>query len=242
MLPPFNYFPQRPGRFRERLRTVPDDALFAAHLGQFHRIDANCTDDSYAAVGAELRSADAVTLVLPADNDFQNCPDPDRAWESWTRWLLRDEDDAALGLARQRPARPENFSLRVNDVLVVGLTLVGGVLPSDEVQSTRMRENLEWTISRLDDDVRGVVVLGHSPPLPRHRTFFGPLAEVWPADVPLVYVHGGGGATAATTRLGHREDWWRVQTGFGASAPARLRVTVNGSGTGIPFLFEFEES
>ena len=113
----------------EDLSSLPPDVEFVVHLGDVSLAAASgCATSVYEEAAETMRASSAPVLVLPGNDDWNDCPDPGAAWKDWKTNLNRFEDnfdDAPTNVERQFE-RSENFSFLRGGVLFVGVHLTGG--------------------------------------------------------------------------------------------------------------------
>jgi len=199
---------QESGAFSDFLKnSLADETSFFAHLGNFQDASATlCQESRYRNVAMLFRDSPVINFVLPGQEDWANCPDPDMAWEFWEGNFLYFEN--AFGhrpdtnVARQI-RRLENFAFVENGVLVLGLHVVEGRMAQDtatpfEETDERNSDNLEWVrymTADLGRRARAVVVLGNAHPgLPMNKGFFEEMSTFLQVyGKPAAYVHANSG-------------------------------------------------
>lgn len=159
------------------------DDLFGVHVGDImsgsesRRND--CDRSEYRAVEEMLtKKCPIPILMLPGDNDWTECADPDEGWTYWDQsfnllewsWAARKNftqaqlqqtraGDATAtsqlnpyefpGKVERQAKRMENFAFVHENVLFFGLNLVKDSYSSDE-RMARMEDNIEWVREQLD--------------------------------------------------------------------------------------------
>jgi len=225
---------------RQQIADLPHEATFLIHLGDIKSGASSCNDDVYANVAGLMRRSETPVFIIPGDNEWNDCRDPDAAWLLWEKHFLRFDEHWGhkLDVARQ-PGRQENFALIVGHVLVIGVNVAGGHVHDQAEWTARHAQCLAWIAEQFKahaGNFQSVVVLGHARPTPKQQDFFDGLnAQVEKAGVPVLYLHGDG------------HDWLydrpfpaanilRIQVDQGGKAPP-LKVTVYPD-TDHPFVYD----
>lgn len=213
---------------------------FVVHLGDIKTGRTPCVAAVYENVAALLRRSPRPLFILPGDNEWNDCADPEAAWRLWTASFSRFEQAWPLPFqVRRQPGRDENFAFVYRDVLFIGLNLVGGRVQDEEEWRRRHGDNLDWVRAQLaagGAGVRRAVVFGHARPSRSHAEFFRDLeAEARRFGGPVLYAHGDGHHWKRNPLVpeGHVEA---VQVDDGNRAPP-VKVTVS-SDPGRPFSFD----
>ena len=215
-----------------QIAELPRDAEFVIHLGDIKTGNTPCDETVYAKVSGLLGQSAARLFIIPGDNEWNDCADPDAAWQLWRRHFGRFEErwPGGFGIFRQLE-REENFSFVRNRVLFLGLNLVGGRVHDAEEWRRRHAENLDWVrrnLRQFGDEVSAVVLFGHVNPVPVHDDFFtGFVEEATARKKPFLYLHGDG----------HR---WIHDRPFAAKNV--LRVQVDQGGIAPPVLVDVTDN
>lgn len=107
--------------------------------------------------------------IFPSDTD---CEFPDTAFSYWREYLLNYEtrywDPSPLrSVSRQAPDHAENFSFFSNEIIFVGINMVGGTVHDNQEWAQRHAANLEWVESAYNTygaEARVMVVFAHAAP------------------------------------------------------------------------------
>jgi hypothetical protein len=224
--------------FRDELATLPADAApFVVHLGNIQNSAVTlCPPVTYLAAKSLLLISPIPMLLLPGEHDWNDCPFPATSWQTWQHFFTQFEDNFSHNFSVQRPAdRLENFAMVQNNVLILGLHLVGG----------RVDDTAEWHRRHVDDvqfvqdqvsqngNVRAVVLLGNARPCPQTSEFFTTVKSTLQSlQKPVVYIHANSGignveqyspfsdvsnVMAVQAPLGGENPLLRVSVGFGSS-------------------------
>lgn len=237
------YSPEEDSSLPEQIENIPKDAEFVVHLGDIKTGKTPCDEAVYRKVFAMLSQCEAPVFIIPGDNEWNDCGDPDQAWQYWTKYFGRFDRrwSHRLPVFRQLE-REENFSFVTGDVLFIGLNLLGGRVHDDAEWRTRHAADLEWTRRNLEtfgEKVTSVVVFGHAKPNENHADFFDAFVEDAKAfEKPILYLQGDGHRWIHDRPFA-AENILRVQVDQGGIAPP-LKVTVTDDAR-QPFLFDRRE-
>lgn len=181
------------------LRTTDGD--FFIHLGDINLATVTrCNVGVYEDAGSILKASPVPVVVLPGNNDWNDCPKPDIAFNYWMEHMNRFEEKfvhTPLLLGRQL-ARDENFAFLRKGVLFIGLNLVDGTVQSEDEWSRRHLDNVHWVEKNLNlysaPDYRAIVILGHAPPNAKVGDFFWPILDDLRQIIkPVLYIHANNG-------------------------------------------------
>jgi len=242
----------------------PDKGSFLFHLGDvISGDDTLCTRSSYRNAASVLKESPIPVVLLPGNEDWNDCPNPRDAFENWMMHLNRFEENfdksditsagenentplPSSAMVERHLARDENFAILLDDVLIIGVHLVNGKVPSQRQWDLREQDNVQWVEEQLSrqrsfsensnkSSYRAVVLLGHAPATSTVGDFFWPVQEdLVLADVPVLYLHanydGKSGVVkyvpfekhlpkmvAAQMPVGSVNGITRVQVGFGSN-------------------------
>jgi len=191
------YAPEEDLLLPKQIAGLPAEAEFVIHVGDIKQGKVACTEDIYSKVAGMLSTSKPPVFIIPGDNEWNDCGDPDDAWKMWDQHFMhfdkRWEHD--FDVARQKN-RPENFSFTRGGVLFIGLNLLGGRVHDQLEWEKRHRQNLRWvqkTIKQAGDNISSVVIFGHARPAGKHDDFFSPFVKFGQEfDKPILYLHGDG--------------------------------------------------
>lgn len=188
-----------------QLRTLPvrGGTSFLVHLGDWNSPYATrCDEQSYQDVQALFSNSSIPVYFIPGDNDFNDCPNPEQAMSFWHEYLMDYqsrywEEPSQWALARGAPNNyPENFAFSYNDILFVGINLVGGVVHNATEWETRHEANLDWIDANYEehkDTMKAFVLFAHADPdVPSNSGFYEPFKQRVKKDynkVPVVLIH-----------------------------------------------------
>lgn len=221
------YAPAEDELLKQQIAELPEETEFVIHVGDIKRgMSVPCEEQVYAKVAGILAASARPVFIIPGDNEWNDCRDPDAAWGLWEGHFRRFDErwSHRLGVFRQLE-REENFSFTRNGVLLIGLNLVGGRVHDRDEWRRRQAENLDWVcrnLRRFGRESSALVVFGHAGPSASHNDFFtGFVQEAARFEKPVLYLHGDG----------HR---WVYDRPFAAKNV--LRVQVDQGGIAPPLL------
>lgn len=215
---------------QRQLANLNTESVFAVHLGDIKTGIMPCAENWYRHVADILRQSPKRLFIIPGDNEWNDCFDPEEAWTLWTRYFLRFDAQwpSSIHVVRDERHR-ENFAFVSNGVLCVGLNLVGGTVLDPIAWSVRDRDAIQWIETQWrhkKQPVSHLVIFGHALPDRNHRTFFLMLNRMAHSfEKPILYIHGDG----HNWRQEHpflADNIWRVQVAQGGRAnPITVTVT-----------------
>jgi len=183
----------------------PRDGDFLIHLGDISRASTSlCTFSVYDDAAALLKQSPLPVIVLPGDNDWNDCPMPEAAFDYWMEKLNKFEsnfDTASLSnfpSVNRQVGRDENFAFLHKGVLFIGIHLVDGTVQSEREWSLRDSENLQWVEEQLNlyelDEYRSIVMFGHAGYSSKVGDFFWPaMDDLKRVNKPVLYLHANDG-------------------------------------------------
>ncbi len=224
---------------RRDIQQLPERSEFLVHVGDIKRGAAPCDETHYETIARLLQRSKTPAFILPGDNEWNDCEDPEQAWQYWRKHLFQLDQHWNAWPVQRQPERQENFRFQRGGVLFIGINLVGGRVHDAAEWRRRHLDDLHWIQKSLDSDgrkTRAVVVLGHAAPAKSHDDFF-PEFERLAREYgkPMLYLHGDGHAWKQDQPWKAR-NLWRVQVDRGGIAPP-VQVTVTVANDD-PFVFD----
>lgn len=152
------------------------DAHFAIHLGNIHDASTACDSTTYTRVADLIEDASPLTVfILPGEEDWNNCDDPDDAWDAWMstfelynqRWDSSSIVDGETVQVYREKYQLENWGFVAKGVLFLGVHIVNGIVPDQFEFRQRNKLNIEWIkgMSKHHESViRAVVICGNAQP------------------------------------------------------------------------------
>ena len=225
---------------------------FLIHLGDVVG-DASvtmCTMGGYQDAANLLKQSPIPVFIIPGDNDWNNCPDPNNALNHWMDELNRFEDyfdkadNTNFPIVRRQLARSENFSFLHKGVLFMAFHLVDGKVQNESEWSLRIAEDVAWMDQELNefgvDEYRAIVILAHAAPTPKIGDFVWPLKKnMMKLKKPVLYLHANDGGEGMLEYTPFPEDLpfltaVRMEKGYKAP-PTQVSIEAGPK----PFVFNF---
>jgi hypothetical protein len=209
---------------------------FMVHLGNIQESRVTlCQSSRYTDVAEMLQNSPMPMFVLPGEEDWSNCPDPNAAWDSWYEaFAYFDSNFDKPFQVQRRVDREENFAFVNEGVLFIGVHVVNGRIVDEIDQEARNAANFDWIFKRVqenENDVRAIVVFGNARPgHPQNEDFFTKIVSFLDVfGIPAAYIHGNSGdGGVEEVAFKNAKNVVSVQAQNGGQA-APLRITV-GSG------------
>ena len=201
------------------------------HVGDIKSGRTPCDEDVYIKVAGYLKVLNVPTFIVPGDNEWNDCPDPETAWSYWVKYFMGFEKNWKMDLKIDRqPECEENFAFISKDVLFIGLNLVGGIIHDSSEWKTRHKKNADWInfqFSENKDGVRAAVILAQANPDEKHTDFMTRfLSAAVEFGKPIIFIHGDGHEWI------YEESWLksniiRIQVDKGGIAPPVKLITLD---------------
>ena len=209
------------------------NALFMVHVGDIKSGAEPCLEEKYRLTAEWLQAMDIPVYIVPGDNEWVDCTDPDQGWSYWNAHLLHLEQQfCGTPPMEYQSSRPENFAFVQDFVLFVGVNVVAGS-PDDA-----MVESADWVEAQLAAKrgrVRAAVVFSQAGPSSSRDLFFDRFtAAVAAFGVPVLLVHGDGHSWEYDAPF-LVPNLTRVQLERTTSPPVHLTVTTDMT---RPFVYE----
>lgn len=234
------YTPEEYPLLKQQLDELPRESEFVVHVGDIKPGKDPCIEATYQDVAAILAKSPCPLLIIPGDNEWNDCTNPDEAWPLWTKHFKRFEEKWKYDLRINRQEkRDENFAFVRSDVLFIGINIVGGRVHDANEWAQRHAENLEWTRANFEKyrhSIKSAVIFGHAFPLKVHDDYFKGLNTI-AVDFkkPILYLHGDGHRWIRN-RPFDAQNILRIQVDQGGIAPP-IKITVTDDPT-EPFVVD----
>ncbi|HYM80621.1 MAG TPA: IPT/TIG domain-containing protein, partial [Candidatus Limnocylindria bacterium] len=206
---------------------------FMVHVGDIKSGSMACTQGWYVDVAGYLKMLAVPTFIIPGDNEWNDCSNPDQAWGYWVQHFNEFEKNfCGAPVAERQSVRHENFAFVRNGVLFIGINLVGGSVHNQSEWNTRMQQDADWVDQQFDanvSQVRAAVVFGHTTiGNAHHDLFFNQFrADAAAFAKPVMYVHGDGHAWRFD-RPWPEQNIQRMEVDNGAAEdPVQVTVTMD---------------
>ncbi|UCE03716.1 MAG: tandem-95 repeat protein, partial [Candidatus Latescibacterota bacterium] len=164
---------------------------FVVHVGDIFGGSEPCTEDRYERMVTWLTGLAVPTFIIPGDNEWVDCADPDEGWFFWEKHLMGLEQKfCGVPNVEHQPVRPENFVFVQSGVLFIGINLVAGAPDETMVDAAAwVRDNLQLARAA----VRSAVVFSQAGPSGSRDMFFDPfLVDAAAFGKPILFIHGDG--------------------------------------------------
>ena len=180
------------------LAAVSSGDEFFIHVGDIKSGSTSCSQSVYNNVSDLLKTSLIPVFIVPGDNEWNDCPNPDTAWKHWEKHFTHFEDNWDHGFhVTRHSVRPENFAFVENGVLFIGINLVGGDVHDAAEWTQRMTEDANWVnqnFNAFGNQVTTSVVFGHAFPDPnggaREQFAQDFVAASQAFDKPILYLMG----------------------------------------------------
>jgi hypothetical protein len=181
------------------LSMLSNDGDFLVHLGNIQDSSVSfCSKSRYAMAESILKTSPLPTFVLPGQEDWANCPDPEHSLKRWREHFVQfDEHFTFPQQVYRNSDYPEIYAMLHSGVLFVGLHLVSGPMMDSGEWSDRRKSMLNFYFGMANmhkDEFRAIVLMGNSRPTPQIEKFFTDLFKsLEPVGKPVAYIHANSG-------------------------------------------------
>lgn len=222
--------------------SVTDEDMFLLHVGDLMRARTTlCARRNYQFIEDVFTQElpNLPVLLIPGDNDWNDCPDPDIAWQYWEDHFMAFERNYMgvrpyLPLVERQPERQENFGFVLNGVLIIGLNQVAGL--DDIGYEERLEHNIMWIDEQVHKytmaSIRLCIIFAHSSK--GARVFRHAQRVLSGYSFPTLVLKGDGHTFDVSNNLrdvGQDFGWDLfkvVQVNRGGEAPP-IRITIQGT-------------
>ena len=226
-----------------QVRNIDSDCEFLVHLGDIRdgQYYDECIEESYTNASRIMRQSDAPVIMGIGDNEYNDCSNPDEAFDLWHTtfdgFLDEHWPDNDLGVSSQS-GRSENVFFIRRFTLFIVLNLVGGRIHDEEEWDERLTGNFEWTKSLIEEYVFSqreanlVVVMGHADNVLNTRPFFNNMRN---------YIQNELGNTVPILHVNGDTHYWNHQPKY-LGQSNWLRITVDGETKKPPLMVMVDSS
>src|SRR3954471_23361888 len=157
-------------QLKRQVREIPLESEFVIHLGdiQKNQHEVPCGEAKYELVEKILSRSPRPLFIIPGDNEYNDCINPDEAWSYWVKHLMRfDQRWPTRFRVFRQLEREENFAFVHNGVLFVSIFLVSGRVHDKEEWNRRHEQDMRWietTLQIFKDRVSSAVIFSHALP------------------------------------------------------------------------------
>ncbi|MFQ5639638.1 MAG: IPT/TIG domain-containing protein, partial [bacterium] len=214
---------------------------FLVHVGDIISGNQTCDEVRYVEMEDALKGLAVPAFIVPGDNEWSDCKNPDKAWGYWTKHLLGIEASFCSPLFVERQSvREDTFAFVHKGVLVIGINIPAG---SSANQTKRLQDNADWVKEHFQNNksqVRAAIILGQAGPNAKRAIFFDQFVPAAAAfGKPVLYMHGDGHSWKLNNPFGE-SNMVRVQVARGnaSNPPVHVTVTMDTQSPSSTFLFE----
>jgi chitodextrinase len=198
-------------------RKSPSRLFF--HVGDIKSQSEQCPEFYYQQTHDIMAQLAVPSFILPGDNEWNDCADPDAAWALWEAWFTDFEQNfCGLPAVEAQAVRHENLAFVRDGVLFIGLNLVGGSAPDRDAWDERLQDDADWVEVQFTSkapQVRAAVVLAHAERSGSRDLFFDQFdASAAAFGKPVLFIHGD------------THDW-AYNTNWGAPNVSRISIERN---------------
>jgi len=177
------------------------ESMFVVHVGDIKAGATACDEAVYTDVSGLLNDFSITTFSILGDNEYNDCADPAQARGYWDDHFLNMHENWSFGpTVTKQATREENFSWVQNDVLYIGVNVVGSSVHDAAEWATRLQDDADWLTAKFNehgDDVYAAVVFGHANIADFGPVKFEPFTNPMRAaaasfEKPVLYIHGDG--------------------------------------------------
>src|SRR4051812_43059856 len=223
------------GQLRRQVKEIPRESEFVIHVGdiQKNQKQVACGEAKYELVAQILSKSPRPLFIIPGDNEYNDCINPDEGWAFWVKHLMRfDQRWQHQFRVFRQVEREENFAMVHKGVLFVSIFLVSGGVHDKEEWARRHEQDMQWieaTMRAFKDQVRCAVIFSHA--FPTAALHPGCAARISAAagafGKPVLFLQGDGHKWLYDHPFTNKSIL-RVQVDMGAIAPPVLvRITDN---------------
>jgi len=176
-----------------RHNALEPSPLFVAHVGDIKAYDDPCDSELFGGVATTLGVFDVPVLMVPGDNEYNDCDDPPAALALWRTTFIPLAEGMPGAVARQ-DVRSENFAFVEGGVLFVGVNVVGGSVHDAKEWAQRLDEDADWLEARFVEHaavIDAAVVISHATLGEGHGEFLTRFrAASATLNKPVLYLQG----------------------------------------------------
>ena len=232
----------------------PKQCRFLIHLGDLQKGKELCTRERFERTAKTLRKSPVPVFVIPGDNDWNDCTNPQEGWELYQEIFNGFESKHWKNDFRisRLAGRDETFTFEDGGVLFIGTHLVARPVLDAAEWTERLTEQVNWVmnvvrdyVARLAPNKGRVVLFGHAFPEPVHDEFFVPLQNFIQNELnnetPFAYYQGDFHFWQVEENFRDQSSWIRIQlAGEGFEPPTIFTVVSNGENvpTSQAFLYD----
>ncbi|HSF16394.1 MAG TPA: Calx-beta domain-containing protein [Vicinamibacteria bacterium] len=205
---------------------------FLVHLGDIKSGSTSCVESWYSDMANSMKTLAVPGFIVPGDNEWVDCSNPNQGWAFWVTHLLRLEQNfCGTPVVEVQTVRTENFAFMKSGVLFVGINKVSGGLSSQE-KTARLQDDADWVTQQFQTHggaVRAAVVFSQADPMdsPFESQFRAASSQF---GKQVLFVHGDGHSWIEDHPF-PEPNILRVQVERGDLNAPPVQVTVTASGS-----------
>jgi hypothetical protein len=168
---------------------------FSFHLGDFKRGSEPCDEAVYERVSSQLQKINQPVFMLMGDNEWNDCENPETAWDYWFKHfsIFENRWDHHLQVDHQIE-QIDNFAFNYGGVLFLGLNVVGSRIHDQVIWDTIESNDIIWMRRNIENShADALVIVAQANPALNHPnllTTFQELAAEF--KKPILFLHGDG--------------------------------------------------
>ena len=174
---------------------------FVVHVGDIKPGADPCDEPVYQDVNGILKEFTTPTFMLLGDNEYNDCDNPQVALQLWNQYFLNFHQNWAFEhTITYQEGRQENFAWVQDNVIFMGLNLVGSDVHNQVEWDARLADNgnfLQEVVTAHKASSRALVIFGHANMVELGPDKFKPFTDVLRSvandfDKPTLYMQGDG--------------------------------------------------
>ncbi|MFC1759976.1 metallophosphoesterase family protein [Candidatus Neomarinimicrobiota bacterium] len=170
-------------------------AQFVIHVGDIKSGKSTCAEDNYKLVADYLKKFKVPVFIVPGDNEWNDCGNPNQAWDYWNKYFNKLERNWNFPIeVKRQNDYPVNFAFEINDVNFIGINLVGGRI-HDQTEWDQMQQNAaQWINNQLNNKrINGAVIFAQATLDEKHLLFTEQfISTISDFGNPVLFIHGDG--------------------------------------------------
>ncbi len=174
---------------------------FVFHVGDIKKGVDPCDEQVYQDVSTQLKNFTVPTFIIPGDNEYNDCENPVSSLDLWRKYFLNFQENWNFEpKVYNQEVRPENLMWKQDQVLFIGLHIVGGLLHDEAEWEERLSQDAAWVqdhFSAQKDSVKAAVVFGHANMVEAGADKFSTFTDIFRQSAkefnkPVLHIQGDG--------------------------------------------------
>ena len=228
------------------LNAIPEGVQFVSHIGDIWSGSVtNPTLSQYQNVSNLLQQSSVPVFIVPGDNEYNDTVNPTQSWSYWaSTFTYFDQNWQHSFQVNYQTGRLENYSFVANDILFIGINLVGGTIHDSNEWATRSADDLAWiqaNFGQFGSQVGSAVIFAQASPNRSGYTNFknGLINAAQDFSDPILFVQGDSHKWLLDKPYSTAPNFTRVIIDSTGTDAAPLLVTVSNDPTN-PFSFDHD--